>query len=147
MRATLVHDHGGLRIYVAVFDDGDEAVDGLTRLAADEELDSASLTAIGAFSTATLGYFDRASTSYLEIPVPEQVEVLGLTGDIAVADGNPKVHAHVVLGRRDGTTCGGHLLEGRVWPTLEVVVTETPAHLRRRTDRATGLALIDLTER
>lgn len=149
MKATRVHDDGGLRIYVAVFDDGDEAVEGLTGLAADESLDSASLTAIGAFSTATVGYFDRASTSYLEIPVDEQVEVLALTGDVAVAvaDGKPKLHAHVVLGRRDGTTCGGHLLEGRVWPTLEVVVTETPGHLRRLTDPATGLALIDLGER
>jgi len=147
MKTQQVHDADGLRVYVAVFDKGDEAVDGLTRLAADERLDSASLTAIGAFSAATVGYFDRQTSSYLEIPVDEQVEVLSLTGDIALADGEPKLHTHVVLGRRDASTCGGHLIEGRVWPTLEVVVTETPGHLRRRTDPATGLALIELDER
>lgn len=147
MKARRLHDDGGLRVYVAVFDDGDEAVEGLTNLAADEHLDAAALTAIGAFSTATVGYFDRTSASYVEIPVEEQVEVLALTGDVALADERPKLHAHVVLGRRDGTTCGGHLLAGRVWPTLEVVLTETPAHLRRRIEPATGLPLIDLTDR
>jgi uncharacterized protein len=54
------------------------------------------------------------------------------------------VHAHVVLGRSDGTAYGGHLLAAHVWPTLEVVVTEEPRHLRRTIDAQTGLALIDL---
>src|SRR5207248_8373816 len=56
----------------------------------------------------------------------------------------PTLHAHLVVGRRDGTTLGGHLLEGHVWPTLEVIVTETPAHLRKSLDPETGLALIDI---
>ena len=76
------------------------------------------------------------------IPVKEQVEVLALVGDIALQEGKPKLHAHVVLGRRDGSACGGHLLEARVRPTLEVIVTESPAHLRREHDPVTGLALI-----
>jgi predicted DNA-binding protein with PD1-like motif len=78
------------------------------------------------------------------IPIAEQVEVLSLLGDIALDDGQPKLHAHVVVGRRDGTTRGGHLLEGHVWPTLEVIVTESPHHLQRSMDRETGLALIRL---
>jgi predicted DNA-binding protein with PD1-like motif len=55
------------------------------------------------------------------------------------------LHAHVVVGKRDGTAHGGHFLNGRVWPTLEMVVTETPAHLRRRKDDETSLPLIDLS--
>jgi hypothetical protein len=69
--------------------------------------------------------------------------VLSLVGDVAVGDDGPKVHAHVVLGRADGSAHGGHLLEARVWPTLELVLIESPAHLRRRMDPASGLALID----
>lgn len=143
MRAQLVHDDG-LRTYVAVFDKGDETVAGLTEFAATHHIDAASLTAIGAFSRATIGYFDRDTNDYLRLPVDEQVEVLSLVGDIALADDKPKLHAHVVLGRRDGSTCGGHLLDGVVWPTLEVVITQVPQHLRRRLDPETGLPLIDL---
>ena len=144
MKATLVHDDQGLRTYVAVLDKGDEAVAALTELATTERIHAASFTAIGAFSRAIFGYFDRATKAYEHIPVDEQVEVLTLVGDFALAGDTPKLHAHVVLGRRDGTTCGGHLLEGVVWPTLEVVITQVPRHLVRRMDPETGLPLIEL---
>ena len=39
---------------------------------------------------------------------------------------------------------GGHLIAGHVRPTLELVVDEVPAHLRRRYDPESGLALINL---
>jgi predicted DNA-binding protein with PD1-like motif len=48
------------------------------------------------------------------------------------------------LGLSDGTTRGGHLLEGLVFPTLEVVVTEIPAELRKVMRPDLGIALIDL---
>ena len=143
MNVQLVH-HDGLRTFVAVLDKGDEVVSSLTEFASAEHIGAASLSAIGAFSRTTIGYFDRHTKAYEHIPIDEQVEVLSLVGDIALADGAPKLHAHVVLGRRDGTTCGGHLLDGQVWPTLEVVITQVPGHLRRRVDPQTGLALIEL---
>jgi predicted DNA-binding protein with PD1-like motif len=69
--------------------------------------------------------------------------VLSLVGDIALDGLEPKVHAHVVVGKADGTAHGGHVLEAHVWPTLEVIITTSPAHLRRKHDPETGLALLD----
>lgn len=132
----------GERTWALIFDKGDEPVALLTRFAEEHGLNAASFTAIGAFSEAVTGYFDWEKKDYVRTRVDEQVEVLALTGDIAEANGKPKVHAHVVLGKRDGTAHGGHLLEARVRPTLEVVLTETPARLVRRHDPETGLALI-----
>ena len=83
--------------------------------------------------------------SYQEIPIKEQVEVLSFAGNIVEKDGNPMLHAHAVVGKRDGTAHGGHFLNGRVWPTLEMIITEMPAHLRRLKDEETGLPLIDLS--
>ena len=134
MKATLL-DASGARTWALVFDKGDEAVSGLTAFAKSQALGGAHFTAIGAFSEVTLGY--------KKIPLREQVEVLSLLGDVALDRGEPKVHAHVVVGRADGEARGGHLLEARVWPTLEVVLTESPRHLRKRHDPETGLALID----
>jgi hypothetical protein len=107
-------------------------------------LSAAEFTGIGAFSAAVLGYFDWQRKDYTRIPVDEQVEVLSLTGNIALADGEPKLHPHVVVGKADGSAHGGHLLEAHVRPTLELIVTESPAHLQRRSDPETGLALIRL---
>jgi hypothetical protein len=136
-------DEAGPKTWALIFDKGDEPVTTLTTFAREQKLGAAHFTAIGAFSQATLGYFDRDAKDYLKIPVNEQVEVLSLIGDIALDRGQPKVHAHVVVGLADGTARGGHLLEARVWPTLEVVLVESPRHLRRRHDPESGLALID----
>lgn len=141
MKSTLLQEQGG-RIFAVVFDKGDEVIAGLTDFAKQQGCDSSEFTAIGAFSGATLGYFDRERRDYRQIPIEEQVEVLSLVGNITLSDGKPKIHAHVVVGRSDGTTRGGHILEAHVWPTLEVVVTETPARLRRQHDPETGLALL-----
>jgi predicted DNA-binding protein with PD1-like motif len=132
--------------FALIFDKGDEAVAELTAFAKREQVTAAHFTAIGAFSDATLGFFDRAKRDYRKIPVAEQVEVLSLLGDIALDGSEPKVHAHVVVGKADGTAHGGHLLEGRVWPTLELILTESPHDLARRSDPESGLALIDLSK-
>jgi uncharacterized protein len=143
MRTKLLNENGE-RVFAVIFETGDEPVAGLTRFADEQKLGASAFTAIGAFSEATLGYFDWEKKDYERIPVKEQVEVLALVGDVALQDGKPKLHAHVVLGRRDGSACGGHLLAARVRPTLEVIVTESPVHLRRKHDPVTGLALIDI---
>ena len=135
----------GARTWALIFDKGDEPVAGLTAFAKAQKLGAAHFTAIGAFSDVTLGYFDRAKRDYEKIPLREQVEVLSLIGDVALDTSEPKVHAHVVVGRADGEARGGHLLEAHVWPTLEVVLVESPRHLRKRHDPETGLALIDPT--
>ncbi len=129
---------------VIVFDAGDEVVEGLMRAANDFKLSASQFTAIGAFSEVTLGYFNLEKKDYQKIPVQEQVEVLSLIGDIALRDAEPVVHAHVVVGKSDGSAYGGHLLSARVRPTLEVVLTESPKHLHRKLDPELGLALIDL---
>lgn len=141
MRSKLLTD-AAEQTWVVVFDAGDEFMSGLLAFATEQQLAASHFTAIGAFSSATLGYFDIARKDYLDIPVDEQVEVLSLVGDIALDGDDPKIHAHVVVGRRDGTTRGGHILEAHVRPTLEVMLVETPGYLRREMDRATGLALI-----
>jgi predicted DNA-binding protein with PD1-like motif len=141
MRAKVLDD-AGERTWALVFDVGDEVVSTLTQFASLHQLTAARFTAIGAFSEATLGYFDAGKKAYEKIPVREQVEVLSLIGDVALDRGQPKIHAHVVVGKRDGSAHGGHLLEARVRPTLEVMLVESPVRLARVFDPDSGLALI-----
>lgn len=145
MKAELVDR--GKKTYVLVFEKGDEVISALRAFAETHEIADSTFTAIGAFSDVTLGYFDRARKDYMTIPVREQVEVLSLLGNVTRGESGPKVHAHIVVGKADGSAHGGHLLEAHVWPTLEVTLTESPAHLQRKSDLETGLALIDLNAR
>jgi predicted DNA-binding protein with PD1-like motif len=145
MKSKLLHEHDGLRTIAAIFESGDEVMSGVRALAREHRLNGAQITAIGAFSDAVVTYFDWSEKDYLEIPVDEQVEVASLNGDIGVdQQGEPAIHIHLVLGRRDGSAIAGHLKEARVRPTLEMILTETPPHLTRRHDPETGLNLIQL---
>jgi predicted DNA-binding protein with PD1-like motif len=131
---------------VLVFDTGDEVVATLTKFAKEQGISAAHFTAIGAFSDADIGYFDWQKKDYLKNQVNEQVEVVSLIGDIALDKGDPKVHAHVVVGKRNGTAMGGHLLEAHVRPTLELVLQDEGPQLKRKFDPESGLALIDLEQ-
>jgi uncharacterized protein len=144
MKTKLIHEADGRRTFVIVLQSGDEAMSEIKSFAHRERLTAAQITAIGALSDAVLGYFDWDRKEYQRLPVQQQAELASFIGDIALGeDGNPSVHAHVVLGRRDGTALAGHLFEAHVRPTLEAIVTESPAHLRKRLDPESGLALID----
>jgi predicted DNA-binding protein with PD1-like motif len=143
MKSRLVWEQAGERTFVAVLDAGDEAFATITDFANRHSLGGASLTAIGAFERATVGWFDLRAKTYRPIEIDQQCEGLTLLGDIAIGDdGRASLHMHAVLGLQDGTTRGGHFLKGIVRPTLEVTIVETPTHLRRRKQPELGIALI-----
>jgi uncharacterized protein len=144
METKLLHDENGLRTFAIVFQKDDEVRNALLEFATTNRFADAHLSAIGAFSEVTLGFFDRWQKTYIRIPIREQVEVLSFTGNIVRNDGRPSLHAHVVVGKVDGTAHGGHFLGGRVWPTLEMILSEMPVHLWRAHDEETGLAPIRL---
>lgn len=143
MTPRLLHEVDGLRTFALVFAKGDDPIALLEEFARKEQLTGSSFTAIGALRRATLGYFDPERMDYDKRDIAEQCEILALAGDIAIGeDGSPAVHAHVTLGRKDFTAFGGHLFSAEVWPTLELVLQESPQHLQKRPDAETGLALI-----
>ncbi len=145
MHSKLLSETSGQRTFAVILDPGEEAIQALTAFAVENGIAAASVTAIGAFERATVGWFDFPSKSYRHIPVNEQCEVLSAIGDIAVADdGKPGLHIHAVLGMSDGHTRGGHLMDGIVQPTLEAIVVETPGYLRRTRRAELGISLIDL---
>ena len=145
MQSKQVGNDKGRQLWVLVLAPGEEVKETIIEFAEKENIRAASFVALGAFSRAVIGYFDWEKKKYTPIPINSQVEVITLAGDIAEdKKGAPSLHAHTVLGLSDGSTRGGHLIEGYVRPTLEVTLTETPAHLVRNKKPELGLALIDI---
>jgi len=133
------------KTFVLVLEVNDELAQTLNEFASEQKLASASFKAIGALSSVKLAWLNWETKQYEpSVSLDEQVELLSLIGDIALKDGVPQVHAHAVVGKRDGTAHGGHLLQARIRPTCEVVLTESPVHLKKEFDPAAGIALIKL---
>src|SRR5438270_8154092 len=134
---------GDVRAYLLVFRTGQEVMKGLLSFARKHGLVAGHLTGIGAISDAVIGYFDPQKKVYLKIHEKGQAELLSLTGNLALYEGEPFFHIHVALGLRDGSTCGGHLFEAIVRPTVELVLTTFSSSVRRKIDPETGLPLLD----
>ncbi len=143
MKTKMVNT-GEHKTYVVVFDKDEEVISGLENFAEENNLTDSHLTAIGAFRKVTLAYFDMDKKEYINNEIREQVEVVSLIGNISRFRSKPKVHIHTVVGKRNGNAMGGHLKEGIVRPTLEIVLTESPVYLHREMDEETGLPLIKI---
>ncbi len=131
--------------YAVIFGAGDEVFTGLTQFAQQNHIVAGRITGVGAVRSAMLGFFDPQRKAYRRISIDHQSEVLSMLGDIAMYQGKPVVHVHMVVGFPDGTAHGGHLLQAHVWPTLEVIVTSYPRPIYRIFDPEKGLAVIDPT--
>jgi predicted DNA-binding protein with PD1-like motif len=132
------------RTFAIILDNHDEAMESIQSFAKEQNLKASQFNAIGAFSKTTLGFFDYSIKDYKKIQVDEQVEVLNIAGDVSLYNDKIQIHAHAVLGKSDGTACGGHLLKGFVHPTLEIILTESPAYLQREMDDDAHIALIKI---
>ncbi len=127
-----------------IFENGDEVVAGLKQLAAEYKLAASCFTAIGAFEEVTLGFFDLKKKNYKKIVFPRA------NGSAFAYRRHFPERCRTANSRSCGdgqigcNNAGGHLIRGIVRPTLEVVLTESPAHLHRKYHSDFGLALINL---
>ena len=143
MKIRLLSENAGVKHYVIILAKGDEVMSGLTDFARQNKVTSASFTAVGAFSHATVAWFDDTRKEFRLIPIEQQVELVSMIGNIALVNEQPAVHTHVAVASSDGTVRGGHVINAFVFPTLELFMTVYPTPLHKETDEATGLKLID----
>jgi uncharacterized protein len=143
VQVQLLNPGESTKQYVVIFYQGDEVYSGLQEFAEKYHVTSAHFTAIGALDDATVGWFDPQRKMYKKIPIGGQHELIGMSGDIALYQGRPIVHTHMVVAGPDGTTRAGHVLEAYASPTVEVMVTVDPVTMQKRFDPATDLTLID----
>lgn len=141
MKARILNEQAG-RTHLLIFAAGDEVLGSLGAFVREKRINGAWIMGLGAVERAKVGFFDPNRKEYVTHEIAEQTEVLSLTGNAGWLDREPRIHAHVVLGRANGAAIGGHLMSAIVRPTLEVLLIETVSRIRRGTDAATGLALI-----
>jgi hypothetical protein len=131
MQSKLLHDNAGQRTFAVVLNTGDEAMSCLQAFTVGQRIFAAQFTAIGALrDVVVLKYFDWETKDYLKSRISEQVEVASLIRDFAMSpSGEPALHVHRIIEKRDGSAMAGHFGEAHVRPAPEVILTESPKHL------------------
>jgi uncharacterized protein len=129
--------------YLLVFAKDEDFMETLKGFLEKERIGASRLAGIGAFRRATIAYYRREKQDYDRVEIDEQVELTSLVGNSSLdEEGGVKIHAHVNLGRSDMSVIGGHLMEGEVWPTLELFVEPLDAAVVRKMDEETRLPMI-----
>src|SRR5512144_2084331 len=139
MRYTRLGDAWILRL-----DTDDEIFGTITRFVGERAIDTATVSGIGAVHHVVLGYFDRSTREYVRHSIEEDVEIVSLAGNITLKEGKPFPHLHVIVSGREFQAKAGHLFEGKVGATCEVVITPLVGYVQRIKDDSTGLFLLDL---
>lgn len=130
------------RTFIGQLPHGVDLLDELTAIVKREDIRMGRLSAIGATMNATVAFYDQNTQTYNPLEFRGGMEILSLTGNISVRDGAPFVHAHIVLGDKEGKAFGGHLMKGTTVYALEVFIEEYEGDwLERKHDPLTGLYL------
>ena len=115
---------------VVIMEHGEDFLENIKKLIESPELPELAvvITALGMLNDVEMGYFD--GEKYEVHRLPEPAELLGISG-LITKETDPPYHFHVTLGKKDGGVTGGHLLKGRVWNTVEMVLLVEEIKLRR----------------
>ncbi|WP_295767255.1 PPC domain-containing DNA-binding protein [uncultured Mucilaginibacter sp.] len=92
---------------------------------------------------AKVGWYENSKKMFKVISLDEPAEITSLIGNITMNQGKPVVHAHINLADSNGMVHGGHLLEGFIFPTLEVFVTVEPNTMFKKMYEEAGAFVID----
>ena len=145
MRYKLLSTNGTTKTYIVVLYRGDDILSGMTDFATKENIQFAQINGVGAISSGRLGSYDRDKQMYHIFPVKQQAEIVSFVGNIGIFNGKQVVHVHMSVSQSDGVMRGGHLFNGIVWPTLEIMVTADPTAVYKAREDETGFVLTDPT--
>ncbi|ABB24517.1 PPC domain-containing DNA-binding protein [Pelodictyon luteolum] len=135
----------GQRRIMGRLEKGADILEGLSAVCREENVSMGRIEAIGAVTGARIGYYDQHAGTYRYSSIHGGREIVSLTGNISLSEGNPMIHAHIALADREGRMNGGHLAPGTTVFACEYLIEEfssvggTP--LSRSPDRETGLLL------
>lgn len=122
---------------------GEKLIETLTTFCTEQKIYSGIFQAIGAVAHAEIGYYHLTEKSYQWKELDEDLEIVNMTGNVALVEGNPFLHIHTILSDAELHCYGGHLKEAKVGATCEIYLTDFQTDISRIYDETTGLKLLD----
>jgi len=147
MASVEVRSFNMKRVFFGKVAYGSDLLEAIKSLIEANNIKTGIVLALGAVRKARIGYYDQSEKKYIEMEINEPLEIVSCLGNVIRTESETIVHLHVTLGRRNGTTIGGHLLSGTKVFSCEVSILELEGpKVTREFDELTGLKLIQFTD-
>lgn len=136
------NEYGMGKIYKGRLPRGENLLESMTNLVKELNIEAGHIQVLGAVRNATIGYFNQSTTEYKYIDINKPMEIVHCTGNISLLDGEPMIHAHIILSDEEGRAYGGHLSEETEIYVAEVILKEFIGEPKERfIDEESGLTL------
>lgn len=120
-------------------DKGDEVVNSVKEIAQTLGIKLAAVSGIGALNHAVVGLFEQDSKEYHTREFAGSMEITGLMGNISEKDGEVYLHLHITLSDSELRAFGGHLSQGIVGATAEIIIDVIDGKVNRKMNEEVGL--------
>lgn len=132
--------------YLLRLEKGEEITEVVKHFCKIQNIQNASISALGSIESPTLAHYRVDSKKYSEKALEGIFEVTSLLGTVGMAEGEPVVHLHATISDESMTVFGGHLAKGRVSATLEMVLTVFQTSFEKIPNEEIGLKLFELPD-
>ncbi len=143
----MIYTQLGTDKYVLRLESGDDILQSVRQFATAKKLSAGLLEGIGSLSKVKLGHYDFKTRKYSYETFEDDLEILNLSGNIAIMNREPLSHVHVTLGRRDFSVIGGHMDEGSSANMVEIGIWKLQGNLVKAKDDQIGLNVLQLARR
>lgn len=124
------------------FDENEEFISSLIIFCQKYKITSGFFYGIGAASEITVSFYDLNKRIYSDKIFNGDLELLNISGNISLFEGNPIIHAHGIFSDLNFQTFGGHMKKMVISGTCEIYLQLFSEPIHREYDHKTGLKLL-----
>ena len=130
--------------YFVRLDNGERLLETLKNFCSENKIYCGYFFGIGSLDEAELAHYIVRNKKYTSEVFRQPLEIVNLTGDITTMDNEVYLHCHATLSDVQMEAIAGHLKEGIVGATAEIVLIKLNINIERKYDDSIGLNLMEL---
>jgi len=127
--------------HILKIEKGEEIIRTIKEFCKEQKVNTGIITGIGAINKAVVGFFETKTKEYHALKLEKDYEVCSFLGNISRLNGEPYIHAHVVISDEKHKCIGGHLDSAVVSATFEATIKEVKGEVDREFSEEIGLNL------
>jgi len=130
--------------YIIRLDRGEKIIESVKDFCTKNNIKCGYFSGIGALDEVELAHYIVENKKYTSKVFKQALEITNLNGNIATMGNEVYLHCHITLSDEEMKVIAGHLKEGKIAATCEIIFVKLDAKINRKHDEFIGLNLLDI---